>query len=104
MEMTTAPPMRELTQEEVIAFFNEHNVSPVCTCCGHASSSIHVRTNGSVTAVGAVGIRFNNNTGIAGIEINRPTITIATECDNCGLYRNFSYIRILNWANSRERK
>ena len=103
-EKRVAPLLRELTQEEVISFFNAHGVAPTCPACGNAESSIHVRTNGSVTGMGTPGILFNNSTGIAGIEMHRPSVTIATECDNCGLYRNFSYLKIMNWADKRGRK
>ncbi|MCY0910886.1 hypothetical protein [Massilia antarctica] len=95
-EISEVPTLREISADDVVRFLNERGASPACTVCGHGYSSIHIRDNESVSVLANPSVTISNGKGT--IDLTRPSITVATECDNCGHYRFFSYVKILNWA------
>lgn len=93
--------MRELSREEVVEFFKEHNVSSACPSCQHDVSAIHTRLNGPVAGFGTPSITIDTEKFTGALDDGKFSMFMVAECENCGYLRQFSYLRIMRWANAR---
>ena|SRR5471032_3409417 len=96
------PPLRSLSRDEVIDFFNAKEVNAECPSCGHDTSEIHLRSNDDVTVVVLPGVEISDN-GKAAMNPHAGSLVIICECVNCGFYRNFSFYKILEWSDAQRK-
>jgi hypothetical protein len=99
MPIAQSPPplFRPLSRPEVADFLNDRRVDPECPNCSFPQSEIHLRTDGTVAVVSLPGVDIKEN-GVASMNPHSASLVIICECMNCGFYRNFSYSKILEWA------